>query len=123
MIYRLLADLVLTAHLAFVAFVVLGGLLLFRWPRLVWIHLPAAAWGVVVEYTGWICPLTPLENWLRSRGGGAGYGGGFVDHYLLRTLYPEGLSRGTQIGLGTLVLMVNLAAYVALGLRRRGEAH
>jgi len=121
-IYRALADLVLTLHLGFVLFVVFGGLLVMRWPRLVWIHIPAAVWGAAIEYTGWICPLTPLENWLRARGGEAGYAGGFIEHYLLPTLYPQGLTRGTQFVLGSLVLMINAAAYGALLLRTRRRA-
>ena len=122
MIYRPLADLVLTAHLGFVFFVVLGGLLVLRWPRLAWFHIPAAVWGVIIEYAGWVCPLTPLENWSRSKGGEAGYTGGFLEHYLLRTLYPQGLTRGMQFMLGTLVLLINVAAYGALIIRRRGAA-
>jgi Protein of Unknown function (DUF2784) len=121
-IYRALADLVLTLHLGFVLFVVFGGLLVMRWPRLVWIHIPAAVWGAAIEYTSWICPLTPLENWLRARGGEAGYAGGFIEHYLLPTLYPQGLTRGTQFVLGSLVLMINAAAYGALLLRTRRRA-
>jgi hypothetical protein len=119
MLYRVLAALVLTTHLAFVLFVVLGALLVLRWPRLAWIHIPATMWGVLIEYSGWICPLTPLENWLRFRGGEAGYAGGFVEHYLLRTLYPAGLTRLTQLILGTLVLVINAAAYSTLVLRKR----
>ncbi|HZE08240.1 MAG TPA: DUF2784 domain-containing protein [Gemmatimonadaceae bacterium] len=119
MIYRLLASLVLAAHLGFVLFVVLGGLLVLKWPRVAWAHLPAAAWGVLIEYSGWICPLTPLENWLRAQGGESGYAGGFVEHYLLRTLYPEGLTRRDQLVLGTIVLAINVAAYAALVARKR----
>ncbi|HKN57975.1 MAG TPA: DUF2784 domain-containing protein, partial [Gemmatimonadaceae bacterium] len=111
MIYRVLADLVLVVHLGFVVFVVLGGWLVLRWPRLAWVHVPAAAWGVLIEYAGWICPLTPLENSFRMKGGEAGYGSGFVEHYLLPTLYPAGLTRSTQLILGSLVLLLNLAAY------------
>jgi Protein of Unknown function (DUF2784) len=121
-IYRALADLVLTLHLGFVLFVVFGGLLVMQWPRIVWIHVPAAVWGVAIEYTGWICPLTPLENSLRVMGGEAGYAGGFIEHYLLPTLYPQGLTRGTQFVLGSLVLMINAAAYGALLLRTRRRA-
>jgi hypothetical protein len=113
LIYRALADLVVLFHLAFVAFVVLGGLLVLRWPKAAWAHIPAAVWGVLIEYTGWICPLTPLENSLRSSGGEAGYSGGFVEHYVLPTLYPAGLTRGAQIALGSAVLLLNLAAYGA----------
>ena len=114
MIYRALADLVLVGHLTFVLFVVLGGLLVLRWPRLAWLHVPAAIWGVLIEYTGWICPLTPLENSFRARGGEAGYSGGFIQHYIQPLLYPAGLTRGTQIVLGSLVLLLNLSAYGVL---------
>jgi len=111
LIYRALADLVLTAHLAFVLFVVLGGFLVVRWPRLAWLHIPAAVWGVLIEYMGWICPLTPIENSFRIKSGEAGYSGGFIDHYILPTLYPGGLTRSTQLVLGSFALIVNLAAY------------
>ncbi len=118
MIYRALADLVLVVHLAFVLFVVLGGLLVLKWPRLAWLHVPAAVWGVLIEYKGWICPLTPLENSFRARGGGAGYSGGFIEHYIQPLLYPAGLTRGTQIVLGSLALLVNLTAYGVVIARR-----
>jgi hypothetical protein len=118
LIYRVLADVVLMVHLAFVLFVVLGGLLVLRWPRLAWLHVPAAIWGVLIEYTGWICPLTPLENSYRTRGGEAGYTGGFIQHYIQPVLYPAGLTRGTQIVLGSLALLVNLTAYFVVIARR-----
>jgi hypothetical protein len=120
--YRSLADLVLVLHFAFVLFVVLGGLLVVRWPRLAWLHVPAAIWGVLIEYTGWICPLTPLENSFRARAGQAGYSGGFIQHYIQPVLYPAGLSRSTQLVLGSLVLLANVAAYgvVIAGRRRIG---
>ena len=117
--FRLLADLVVVVHLAFVVLVVFGGLLVLRWPRLALIQLPAAVWGVVIEWAGWICPLTPLENSLRARGGAAGYGGGFVEHYLLGVLYPAGLTRNVQIVLGLTVLLVNAIAYGLLLARWR----
>jgi len=119
LIYRVLADLVLVLHLAFVLFVVLGGPLVVRWPRVAWLHIPAAVWGVLIEYTGWICPLTPLENSFRMRGGEAGYGGGFIQHYVQPALYPAGLTRSTQVVLGSLALLVNLTAYVMVVARRR----
>ena len=119
MIYRALADLVLVVHLAFVLFVVLGGLLVLRWPRLAWLHVPAAIWGVLIEYTGWICPLTPLENSLRMRGGEAGYSGGFIEHYIQPLLYPAGLTRSTQVVLGSLALVLNLTAYAIVVSRMR----
>jgi len=114
MFYRLLADSVLAVHLGFVLFVLLGGLLVLRRRQVAWLHLPAAAWGVVVQLTGWLCPLTPLENHLRQLGGQAGYPGGFVEHYLLSVLYPAGLTREIQIMLGTLVLVLNLLVYRSL---------
>lgn len=122
LIYRVLADLILALHLGFVLFVVLGGLLVLRRPKLAWAHIPATIWGVTIEYAGWICPLTPLENWLRASGGVAGYAGGFIEHYLLRTLYPQGLTRGTQIVLGTVVLIINVAAYGTMLVRTRRAA-
>lgn len=117
--YRFLADAVLVVHLAFVLFVVLGGLLVLRWPRLAWVHLPAAAWGALIEFAGWVCPLTPLENRWRRLGGGAGYEGGFVETYVLAALYPEGLTREVQVALGLAVLVVNAAVYFVWWRRRR----
>ena len=118
MLYRLAADTVVVVHALFVVFVVLGGLAVLRWPRLAWAHLPAAGWGALIEFAGWICPLTPLEKWLRVQGGLAAYEGGFIAHYLLPILYPPGLTRGTQVILGLIVLAINLAVYGVL-LRRR----
>jgi len=109
--YQLLASLVVMIHLLFVLFVLFGGLLVLRWRRIAWLHLPAAAWGVLVEFTGWICPLTPLEHWLRTQEGAAGYDGDFVLHYLLPILYPEGLTHNIQLILGALVLIVNIVIY------------
>jgi Protein of Unknown function (DUF2784) len=122
LIYRALADLILALHLVFVLFVVVGGLLVLRWPRIAWLHIPAAIWGVLIEFTGWICPLTPLENSLRARGGAAGYSGGFIEHYIQPVLYPAGLTRSTQVVVGSVVLLLNLTAYgVALSRIRRHE--
>ena len=109
--YRLLADMVLVLHLCFLLFVVLGGLLTLRWRRLLWLHLPAAVWGMLIEFASWPCPLTPLEQKLRRMGGEAGYTGGFVDYYVVSFLYPEGLTRGSQIVLGFAVLAINLVIY------------
>jgi len=114
----LAADLVASLHFAFVVFVVLGGLLVLRWPRLAWLHLPAVAWGASIELLGWICPLTPLENRLRHEAGLAGYEGGFVEHYLLPLLYPASLSRSVQVILGLSVLLINAVLYGSI-LRRR----
>jgi len=119
MIDKILADLVVTFHVAFVVFVVTGGLLVLRWPRLAWLHLPCALWGAWVELSGWICPLTPLEISLRVAAGEAGYTGGFLEHYVIPMLYPAGLTRGIQVGLGVAVLVVNVAAYGAVVRRVR----
>lgn len=116
-----LADLVLVLHLGFVLFVALGGLLVLRRPRLAWAHLPAAVWGVLIEYSGWTCPLTPIEIALRERGGTAGYSGGFIDYYVTGALYPGGLTRGQEMALGTLALFVNALCYARLLVRQRGR--
>jgi len=117
--YRLLADLVLVAHAAFVVFVVLGGLAVLRWPRIAWAHLPVVLWGAGIEFMGGICPLTPLENHWRRLAGEQGYGGGFVEHYLLAALYPDGLTRGVQVALGLVVLAVNAAIYGYIWRRKK----
>lgn len=119
MIYRVLADAVLVLHLLFVAFALAGGLLALRWRWMPWLHLPALAWGVVVELAGWICPLTPLENVLRAAGGEAGYTGGFIEHYLLPMLYPAALTRETQWLLGGSLLAFNVVVYLLLWHRRK----
>jgi hypothetical protein len=111
MSYQLSADLVLILHLAFVLFVLLGGLLLLRWPKLVWLHLAAVTWGGIIEFIGLVCPLTPLEVNLRRLGGQAGYEGDFVQHYITASLYPSGLTRKMQIGLGISVLVLNMLIY------------
>jgi hypothetical protein len=117
--YAALASLVLAVHGAFVLFVVAGGLLALRWPRAAWAHLPAAAWGAGIEFSGGVCPLTPLENRLRELAGLAGYDGGFVEHYLLAWLYPGGLTHDTQVSLGLAVVIVNVAVYATVWVRRR----
>ena len=117
--YRLLADAVVLIHAAFVLFVLLGGLLVLRWPRLAWVHLPIVAWGAGIEFLGGICPLTPLENHWRRLAGEGGYPGGFVEHYVIALLYPAGLTRGVQLALGGLVLAVNVAVYLAVWRRRK----
>ena len=109
--YLLSADLVLLIHLAFVGFVLLGGLLALKWRPIAWVHLPAAAWGAIVEFSGWICPLTPLENWLREQAGEAGYRGDFIAYYVIQILYPDTLTRELQIILGLAVVLLNAAIY------------
>jgi hypothetical protein len=121
MVFRLLADLTVVLHVAFVVFVVLGGVLVLRWPRMAWVHLPAAAWGAWVEFADWLCPLTPLENWLRVQGAGAAYTSSFIEHYLVPLLYPASLSRHLQYALGALVLLVNAIIYAFVVVRRARE--
>ncbi len=111
MSYRLMADIVVVIHFAFTIFVLLGGILAIWWRKVVWLHIPAAVWGALIEFAGWICPLTPLENRLRLKGGEAGYPGGFVEEYILPVIYPAGLTREIQIILGILVITVNLVIY------------
>ena len=111
MLFRILADATVVLHLAFVIFVVLGGILVLRRRRLAWAHIPAAIWGAWIEFAGWICPLTPLENRLRELGGQAAYPSTFVEHYVLPVLYPASLSRELQWILGGIVVLVNAVVY------------
>ena len=106
-----LADAVVVVHFAFVLFVLFGGLLVLRWRWVRWLHLPAAAWGALIEFAGWTCPLTPLEKWLRREGNLGGYEGGFVEHYILPVLYPQALTRNVQLVLGLIVVLLNLFIY------------
>ena len=117
--YRLLADLVLILHAGFVVFVMLGALLVLRWPRIAWVHVPVTLWGAGIEFLGGICPLTPLENYWRQMAGDLGYPGGFVEHYVVSVLYPDGLTRRVQLVLGALVLVVNGAIYARVLWRTR----
>lgn len=109
--YRAAADVVLVVHFLWVVFVILGGLLALRWRRVAWVHIPVALYGAAIEFLGFICPLTPLEVWLRRRGGEAGYEGGFIEHYITATLYPSGLTRPVQLALGLGVLLINGTVY------------
>lgn len=119
MSFSLLADAVLLLHAAFVGWVVTGALAVLRRPRLAWLHLPALAWGVWIEWSGGICPLTPLEQRLRRAAGEAGYDGGFVEHYVGAALYPDGLTRETQFALGAALLAINAVLYAVLAVRGR----
>jgi len=112
--YRVLADAVVALHLAFILFVALGASLAFRRPRIVWLHVPCAAWGAWVELAGWICPLTPLEIELRRNAGLEGYSGGFIENYVIPVVYPEALTRALQVIIGAAVLMMNALLYLAL---------
>ena len=117
--FHLLADATVVVHLLFVLFVVFGGLLVLWRPRMAWLHLPAVAWGAWVEFAGWICPLTPLENWLRARAGEAISTSSFVDRYLMPTLYPASLTREVQLVLGGFVVALNALVYFAVHRRIR----
>ena len=117
MVDRLAADAVVALHFAFVAFACLGGMLAWRRMRYALVHLPALAWAAWVEFTGTLCPLTPLENRLRERAGQAGYEGGFIEHYVMPVLYPAGLTPATQVWLGAILVALNVAIY-AVAVRR-----
>ncbi|HJV28387.1 MAG TPA: DUF2784 domain-containing protein [Aromatoleum sp.] len=119
MLERVAADVVVLIHAAFIAFVVAGGLLVLRWPRVAWLHLPAAVWGAAIELVGGICPLTPLENALRRTAGESRYAGGFVEHYLLPLIYPAALTRELQLGLGLGVMLLNVLLYGVVATRRQ----
>jgi len=112
--YKVAADAVVLIHLAFIVFVVAGSILIFRWPKVAWFHIPVFMWGALVEFTGWICPLTPLENTLRLAGGGAGYAGGFIENIIIPVIYPIGLTRAWQLILGSAVIVINMAVYGSL---------
>ena len=118
MLWSRLADALVIAHFAFTTFVIFGGFLTWRWPRLAWLQLPALAWGCWVELSSSVCPLTPLENSLRQRGGEQGYTGGFLAHYLGGVLYPVGLTPHIQWILAALLVAINLVAYAGLAARR-----
>jgi hypothetical protein len=112
MLYRFLADAIIIIHLIFILFVILGGLLALRNKRWSIVHLPAVIWAAAIEFKGWICPLTPLENLFRAKGGNAIYQGDFIEHYLLPIIYPADLTRGLQIVFGLSVIIINIAVYV-----------
>jgi len=121
-LHRTVADILVLIHATYILFVVAGGWFVLRWTKLAWLHVPAVVWGALIEFTGWICPLTPLENSLRLAGGGSAYSGGFIAHYILPVIYPEGLTRGLQWILGCGVLVMNAIPYgirMFCGFRRR----
>ena len=121
--YRILTDSILVIHLLFILFVILGGFLAFYKRWIVWVHLPAVIWGVCIELFGWMCPLTPLENWLRNAGGQQGYEGVFIEHYLLPLIYPDNLTKSIQIFLGLSVLVINTIVYCIWLSRSRQLKH
>lgn len=114
MMYKLLADGVAVVHFCFILFVIFGALLVFKWRWSIWLHLPVLLWGVSLEFSGWICPLTPLENWLRKSGGELVYDGGFIAHYLIPMIYPAGLTPWHQMILGTALIVFNVVIYITL---------
>lgn len=116
---EILANLVVVLHFSFVLFVGLGGLLVIRWRRWAWIHVPAFLWGVLISFQGWVCPLTPLENWFRMRGGESGYATSFIEHTIIPVLYPAQLTRELQGSIGFFVLGINLFIYGFIWVRRK----
>jgi hypothetical protein len=117
-----LADAIVTIHVGFVLFVLFGGLLVLRWRWVTWLHVPAAVWGILIEYADGVCPLTPVENYLRERAGIAAYSGDFIEHYVLPLLYPARLTRWTQMLLGSVALVVNGLVYWRVVRTRRRRA-
>ena len=119
MIYSFLADLLVLFHMVFILYVMAGALLIFKWPKTLWLHLPSCFWGMTVEFTGWICPLTPLEIQLRRLAGKEEYTGSFIEQYLIPIIYPIGLNQEIQMVLGGTVLIVNLSLYTLILIKRR----
>ena len=109
--YAFVADVIVLVHALFVLFVMFGSLLVLRWPRAAWLHVPALLWGLFVEFSGATCPLTPLESWFRGLQGEIGDSQDFLSRWLLTVLYPESLTRGLQITLGASLLLLNLSLY------------
>jgi hypothetical protein len=121
-VYSVLADLVVVLHLCFVIFVLLGGFLVLWKSCVTWFHIPAVIWGAALEFLGWTCPLTPLENLLRLRAGNNGYATGFVEHYMVPLIYPTAINRRMQTAFGIIVLAVNIIVYLALWQKIRKKA-
>lgn len=112
--FELAADFVVLLHFSFIVFVLFGGLLVLKWKWVVWLHVPAALWGALIVFAGWICPLTPLENMLRRAEGTTGYATGFIEHYIIPLIYPSGLTRGIQISMGVVVIIINVIVYIGV---------
>ncbi|MDX2452818.1 DUF2784 domain-containing protein [Desulfosarcina sp.] len=123
MIEGLAADIIVIVHLGFIVFVALGGILVIKWHKIAFLHLPCALWGVLIAFGGWICPLTPLEMHFRQLAGIAGYDGGFIDHYVMPLVYPAGLTRGMQIAFGVIILAVNLFVYARVLVNRTKQGN
>ncbi len=120
MLNLILADFIVFVHFGFILFVIFGGFLVFKWRKMMWIHIPAAIWGALIEFAGWICPLTHFENSLRSASGGR-FASGFIEHYIIPMIYPSALTREIQIGLGVIVILLNLLVYKKLFLMRNNS--
>jgi hypothetical protein len=119
MIENIGADLIVLFHFAFILFVISGGFLVLRWRWIIWLHIPCAVWGVLIEFYGWICPLTPWENSLRIAAGSTGYSNVFIAHYILPIIYPSGLTRELQIIFGSSVILINLCAYALVLFKKK----
>jgi len=121
MLYQIAADFVVLLHFAFIVFVLAGGLLVFKWRWLIWLHIPAVIWGALIVMVGWICPLTPIENMLRQTDGGEVYSSSFIEHYLIPLIYPSTLNRELFIAMGIFVIVINVAVYTVLFVKRNNE--
>lgn len=122
MIYRIVADFLVILHLVFICFVIAGGLMVIKWRWIIFLHIPAAIWGILIEFYGWICPLTPWEQQLRYAGGQAGYSGGFIDHYIIPVIYPTDFTSELQVTLGIFVFLVNIIIYGWIIYRSQNES-
>lgn len=122
MLYQIAADIVVFLHFAFIVFVLFGGLLVFRWRRIIWLHIPALIWGSMIVIVGWICPLTPIENRLRQAGGTEIYSDSFIEQYLVPVIYPQDLNRETFIAMGVVVIVINVIVYTILIINRKRKA-
>lgn len=122
MFANLAADAVVLVHSSFILFVVIGGFLVLKWRWIAWFHIPGVIWGALIEFFGWICPLTPLENRLRAMAFSSDYTEGFIDHYIMPIVYPEGLTRGMQLALCIAVIMINLCVYGLVLFRQSGRS-
>ena len=122
MLYQLAADFIVLLHFVFIVFAVAGGVLVFKWRWLGYLHVPAAIWAALIAMVGWICPLTPIENMFRKAGGGEVYSVSFIEHYLMPVIYPSGLSREIFIAMGVVVIVVNVIVYAVLFVKRKNRS-
>lgn len=121
MLYQIAADLILFIHFSFIVFVIAGGVLVFKWHWLIWLHIPAVIWGALIVIVGWICPLTPIENMLLKAAGGETYSVSFIERYLVPVIYPSGLNREMFITMGVVIIVVNLIVYTILFVKHKRE--